>query len=315
MDNLNIFITGGTTALGRETTRQLTARGHKVTALTVGSQGAVQVRQDGGLPAFSDPFRAGEIKSLLTMAKADVILHLMPQIQNNFPNRKTDWNLNARVLKDGTNAVLEAAQSAGVKFIVFPSYATVYGDTHGEAVTEESALHTPSALRNVAEAEKRVASNPASCILRAGLVYGAGDEGTEALKDALQNGSGLYLGNGHNVQSWIYVADLARAVVLAAEQQPAGQVFNIADDHPATPAEFARALAAGLGVGMPGTLTGGFGLRMMTTETQRELTDLSLRVNSDKAKNTLGWSAKSADFRAGIEQTLLSWRAETPVEA
>ncbi len=315
MDNLNIFITGGTTAVGREATRQLSARGHKVTALTQGSDGAVKVRQDGGLPAFSDPFRSGDIRSILIMSKADVILHLMPQIPNNFPHRNSEWEANNRVLTEGTEAILQAASETGVKFIVFASYSLLYGDTHGEWVTEESELHGSMAFRSALAAENRFLDGTVpGCVLRSALVYGAGDTGTEALKDALQNGRGVYLGNGHNVQSWIHASDLARAAVLAAEQQPNGQIFNIADDRPATPAQFANQLAAGMGVFAPSGLSG-FPLRMMTTETQRELIDLSQRVKSDKARATLGWSPRYTDLTAGIEQTLLFWRAENPVQA
>jgi nucleoside-diphosphate-sugar epimerase len=315
MDNLNIFITGGTTALGREATRQLASRGHKVTALTTGSDGAAKVRKDGGLPGFSDPFRSGDIRSLLIMSKADVILHLMPQIPNNFPHRDSGWEANKRVLTEGTEAVLQAAHETGVKFIVFASYALLYGDTHGEPVTEESELHGSKAFQPAYNAENRFLDGTVpGCVLRSALVYGAGDTGTEALKDALQNGRSLYLGNGHNIQSWIHASDLARAAVLAAEQQPNGQIFNVADDRPATPAQFAKQLATGLGVFAPTNLSG-FGLRRMTTDFQREMIDLSQQVKSDKARSTLGWSPKYPDLTAGIEQTLLYWRAGNPVQA
>jgi nucleoside-diphosphate-sugar epimerase len=315
MDNLNIFITGGTTAAGREATRQLVARGHKVTALTQGSQGAALVHQDGGLPAFSDPFRPGEIRSLLIMAQADVILHLMPQIPNGFPQRDAGWDANVRVLKEGTEAVLQAAHETGAKFVVFASYALLYGDTHGEWVTEDSELHGDEAFRAAFEAEQRVLDGTLpACVLRSAPLYSADDAGTLALKDALQNGRGLYLGNGHNIQSWVHAGDLARAAVLAAEQQPNGQIFNVADDRPATPAELAKELAAGLGVSAPAAVSG-FALRVTTSDAQREQVDLSLRVKNDKAKSALGWSPRYPDYLSGIEQVLLAWRAEAPVQA
>lgn len=311
MQSLNIFITGGTTALGREATRQLAARGHKVTALTQGSAGAVMVRQDGGLPAYSDPFRAGEMRSLLLMSKADVVLHLMPQMVNNFPHRDTDWVTNTRVLKEGTNALLEAASATGVKFIVYPGDARIYGAAHGEPFSEDSPLHTPTAFRAALETEKRVLSGSVpGCVLRSGLVYGGDDSGTIALKDALLNGRSVYMGDGHhNLQSWVHAGDLARAVVAAAEAQPAGQIFNIADDQPATPAEFAAALADGLGVSQPRNMTG-FSLNMMTSDLQRDLIDMSLTLKTDKAKSVLGWTPRYPNYKAGVEQTLLHWRTQ-----
>lgn len=307
---LNVFVTGGTSPLGRETTRQLVARGHKVTALTQGSAGAVQVRQDGGLPTYSDPFRAGELKSLLKMAQADVVLHLMPQIANTFPHRESPWTENARILKECTDAVLEASAAQGVKFIVFPSYSAVYGDTHGEWVTEESKLHGSDFPAGAVSAEKRVLGGTVpACVLRAGFIYGAGDSGTDALRDSLRDERPVYLGDSHSVHSWVQVADLAHAVVLAAEQQPAGQIFNIVDDEPASAAAFANQLAAGLGLVPPTPLTGFMATRQ-TNETQRALLDRSARVKNDKAKQSLGWTPRNPTLKTGIEQTLLYWRAE-----
>lgn len=51
---LSIFITGASTELGRETTRQLVARGHRVTELTQEKDGATAVLADGGLRGRSD---------------------------------------------------------------------------------------------------------------------------------------------------------------------------------------------------------------------------------------------------------------------
>ncbi len=308
---LNIFVTGATTAAGRETVRQLSARGHKVTGLTVGSDGAAKVRQDGGLPTYSDPLHAGELKSLLRMMPYDVVIHLEPQIANGFPIRTTDWEAGLHTVTASTTAIMEAAAETGVKFLVHTSFAFAYGDTHGEWVTEDSQPHG-STFRVALQAEKRVlgGSIPA-CVLRSGTVYSGEDAAVASLGDEIRRGRSVYLGDSHAATNWIHAADLARAAVLAAEQQPAGQTFNIVDDQPASAAAFVGHLSAALGMGEPSAMqVPEFALNIVTSAAQRNLLNTSVRAKNDKAKQVLGWTPKYPTHTAGLEQTLLVWRAE-----
>lgn len=311
---LNVFITGAATALGCEVTRQLKARGHHVTGVVDGSASAAKVRQGGAIPAFvTDPFRVGEWKSLLGAAQADVVMHLTPQLANGFPRRELAWDEISRDITEGTPALLQAAQEAGVKFFVYPSFTFVYGDHHGEWVDEESPRRPAALLRPIAKVEDAVLSGSVpAAVLRAGRVYGGHEDGTTALVEALRRGRGVYAGDTHAMTGWVHLADLAAALVLAAEQMPAGQVLNVADDTPAAPAEFVSYLAQNLGVPEPGKPPA-FLLRMMTNDVVDALLGASARPRNDKAKQTLGWTPRYPNYRAGLDQTLLVWRAEEPV--
>jgi nucleoside-diphosphate-sugar epimerase len=307
---LNVFITGGLTAVAREATRLCVARGHKVTVLTAGSEGAARARQDGALPAFSDPYRAGELKSLFRMAATDVVLHCAPQSANGFPSREGYAEFD-HLLTKGTPALLEAARDAGVKFIVHTSYAFLYGDVHGETVTEASAGHPVAAFRAASEAEAHMlgGSVPA-CVLRAGIVYSSDDAALQSVSQSIQRGRPVYLGDSHNLHNWIYAADLASAAVHAAEQQPAGQVFNVTDDQPASAADFVAYMASIIGLTVSNNATlPQFVLQRMTSAMQREVLATSARVSSAKIREALGWQPRFASYKAGLEQTLLDWRA------
>jgi nucleoside-diphosphate-sugar epimerase len=253
--SLSVFLTAATSSLGRETTRQLVARGHRVTGLTVGFDGAVTVRKDGGLPAYSDPYRAGELKSIIKMAAADVVIHVLPQEANVFPHKGLDWASSQRVLNDSTAALLDAAASAGAKFVVFLSSAAVYGDTHGEWVDESAGSGSDELAAMVADAENKVLHGgvPAA-VLRAGTLYGAYDSGMKFLSDAVQNGRAVYLGDTHAYRNWVHEADLAKAAVLAAEGQTAGQVVNVTDDTPTHVSDFVAYLASSMGLSAPAPL-------------------------------------------------------------
>jgi nucleoside-diphosphate-sugar epimerase len=317
----NVFITSATDAVGREVTRQLAARGNRVTGLTQGADGAQTVRHDGGIAAFGDPLRAGELKSLMLAAEADVAMHLATQAYNGVPMRATAWDEASDKLVRGTAAFLEAAKAKGVKFVVYISYAFLYGDTHDEWVDETAPRLRPSkygnhpALRAAIEAEDMVLnSGVPACILRAGFVYGPYGEGNLALREAIQQGKPLVVNDGHQYSNWVYGADLASAAILAAHKQPAGEIFNVVDDAPLPPAQFLDHFAAAFGVQkaarIPAGRIPGLPTRQTTTEMQRILWDMSLRVKNDKAKAQLSWSPRFPTYREGIEQTLLAWRAE-----
>lgn len=312
-NSLNVFITGADTALGREVTRQLVARGHHVTGLVEGSDGAAKARQDGAIPAYvSDPFRAGEFKSLIGAAQADVVIHLTPQLANGFPSRDLAWDDLSRAITGGTTALLQAAREAGVKFFVYPSFGFVYGDHHGEWVDEESPRKPAAAFRAITLVEDEVLDGAVpAAIIRAGRLYGGADASTTALVETLRRGGSIHTGDAHAATSWVHVADLASALVLAAEQMPAGQVFNVADDTPATAAEFVSYLAQSLGVAEPGRPPA-FRLRTMTNAVIDALLNTPTRLRNDRARQTLGWTPRYASYRAGLEQTLLVWRAEEP---
>jgi len=316
---MNVFITGGSDAVGREVTRQLTSKGSRVTALTTGSDGAQDVRQNGGIAAFGDPQRAGELRSLMHAAEADVVMHLGTQAYNTVPMRTTHWDEATDHIAHSTTAFLEAAKAKGVKFAVYTSYAFLYGDTHGEWVDETAPRLKPSryssqsALRAALAAEDAVLSSGVpACILRPGFVYGAHGDAHIAFRDALRHGKPLVVNDGHQYANWIYAGDLASAAIRAAQQQPNGEIFNIADDHPASPAEFVDYFAAAFGVGkaarLPSSRLPGFAARNVNAM-QRILWDMSLRVKNDKAKAQLGWSPRYPSYREGIEQALLAWRA------
>lgn len=319
MDNispLNIFITGGTTTVGREASRQAKARGHNVTVLTEGSDGAVKARQDGALPTYSDITRAGELRSLFQMAQTDVVLHLASQAGNGFP-LKDGYEAHERMIAESAQAVVGAALAAGVKFVVYASFAFVYGDAHGEWLTEDGHGHEERAFRPAQAAEQHIlASGVPACVLRAGFNYGENDAAAAALADLVRRGRSIYLGDSHTVLNWIHAADLAQAAVLAAEQQPAGHIFNIVDNEPTSASAFAGHMATSLGLPAPAADNSpGFALRRTTSDMQRTQLATSVRLKNDKAKEVLGWMPKYPTIQSGMDQVLLAWRAQVPSKA
>lgn len=309
--SLSVYMTGADSLLGYEVIKQLVARGHRVAGTVSGLDGATLIRQNGGLPVYNDLFRSGEIAGVLKMTNADVVINLAPQGVNGLPAQNTDWDYYTRLLLQGTAALLEAAKSVGVKFVVHTSYTFLYGDTHGEWVDENTPLASGDSLLAAGVKAERAVLNSGipSAVLRAGYVYGP-DDNFAAVRDAIVAGKSLLLGEDHTIANWIYVSDLASAVVLAAEQQTAGEVFNVTDDHPVSIAAFTERFAADLGIGHPARRRlPGFAANILVNKSHLALLNASAKAKTDKAKSQLGWKPKFPNQQQGIEQVLLTWRA------
>lgn len=311
---LSFFLTGATTFVGRAVTRYLVAQGHRVTGMTYGSDGANQVRADGGLPVFADPQRAGEIKSMLRMAQADVLVNLAPQAANQLPQYSSEWR--EPWFTDQVTALSEAAQAAGVKFVVQTSFAFLYGDTHGEWVDESAPLHAPGGeqvFKAAIKAEQTAlnASVPA-CVLRTGFLYGALSEGLTRIAADLRMARAVITGSHHHYANWTHADDLAAAVALVAQKQLVGAVLNVVDDTPETSGAFLDYLAESLGLPHPSPSGRPF-MRPTPTSHQIALLGTSVRAKNASAKETLGWQPQFPSYREGIHQTLLNWRAAEKV--
>src|SRR5262249_40100106 len=96
---LSVFVTGATGALGREVTRQLKAAGPRGTGATTGYETAARVRADGGIPAYPDVMRSGELRSVMLSSKADVVINCAPQDANHLPQVRSDWD--AKLMNEG----------------------------------------------------------------------------------------------------------------------------------------------------------------------------------------------------------------------
>lgn len=311
----NIFITGADSGVGLLLTRTLSSNGHRVVGTTEnGSQGAYAIRDAGGLPVYPDLQRPGEIRSVLMMGRADIVVHLAAQPLNSFPLPSVGLNAYLTLLRSGTDNLLAAAGDCGVKRLIFPAFSFIYGDHHGASVDEDTAADTSLPLYEAVAAAEAAVQDGAipGYVLRCGFVYGSNTPATHVLAEALRGGNNVPTGQG--LAGWVHEADLMRAILLLIERgfgdEPLAEVFNIVDDTPMTPDQFIDAFAEALGV-MPSR--GGAGLSALFSRPdalKQALLNQSAAPSNAKAKTQLGWSPQFATQRTGIEQLLLQWRAD-----
>lgn len=299
---MSVYIAGASEAFGglaSELTRQLIAAGHKVMVMTRGSDDARAVRAAGALPIYPDLYRAGEMWSVMQAAKTNAVVNLTPQSMNHIPYLPVRWD--ERPLSEGTAALLDAAQQAGVEYFIHTSYAYVGGGR----VEELAPL-----LRAAARAEREVLSGtiPAA-VLRMGFLYGASSLEMNSALNTIKLGRPIEAGTDIPVH-WTHIADAASAILLALEKRPAGVTLNVVDDMPASTAEFMRYFTDSQGLGMPGRLP----FLSALSRDKRRLALMSLPAHGSNAgsRETLGWQPRFPNYRAGIDDLLLTWRAQEP---
>lgn len=311
-DRLKIYVTGATTAPGLALTRGLVARDHYVAGSAGTLAEAQRLRAAGALPVYIDEHRASDLAGALRMTGSTLLVHAAPQAANNLLPAPQALAAARASLRAGTVALLAAAGDVEEAFIIHCSFASLYGDTQGEAVSEGAGLAGEGEFFDAAVAAEHMvlAAGANACVLRAGLLYGPDSATLVNLRESLLDGGGLPGGIGEGMASWLHHDDLALAVALAAEQKPAGKTFNVVDDRPVTRRKFLDLFAHSMGLASP--RTGRLG--SLAGLLRRSAADGSIFASAFGAGNAgvraaLGWAPQYPTPDSGLEQTLLSWRA------
>jgi 2-alkyl-3-oxoalkanoate reductase len=281
---MRIFLTGATGALGRRMLPMLVAEGHDVVATTRSSARAAALETEGAQPVVLDGLDRAAVVAAVTAAKPDVVVHQMTALSGVNDAKHFDRSFAAtnRLRTAGTDNLVAAAQSAGVRRLVAQSYAgwPNAGDD-GRLTDEDTPLDASVApqaresLAAIAHVERSVPAAPGieGVVLRYGSFYGPGTSfASDGDLTALIRRRRLpVVGGGGGVWSFIHLDDAARATLLALDRGAPG-VYNVVDDDPAPVSEWLPALASILGAGPPRRvpawvvkpIIGTHGINMMT---------------------------------------------------
>jgi nucleoside-diphosphate-sugar epimerase len=118
--------------------------------------------------------------------------------------------------------------------------------------------------------------------------------------DAIKQRRLPIIGSGSQYWHWIYVDDMARACVLAAEHPAPGEIFNVADDWAFHAADGMNYMAAQLNAPAPIKMTALLA-RALGGSTAALLAQ-SARYRTDKIKKMLGWSPVYPTYREGMAE-------------
>lgn len=304
---LRVVCTGATTALGRETIRQLARAGHTALGLVRSDQAAALVAQDGGQAIHADPLNGEALAAVYREYAPDVLLNIAPQLPNNLLHDGHDWRGFVEFLPKSTTALIEAARAAPGAFLVHLSYAFLYGDAPD--ATESDPLVVPGnapTFQVAVQAEKVIQqSGVPACVLRLGYLYGPQIEDMAEYAEALRHRQAYYAGPERGLANWLHIEDAARALILVAARRPAGTVYNITDGQPVGMRTFIEEFARQIGARHPRRtpLWAALLLRSKIRPEQVTLLALAATVRSAAFRSAFNWKPRYADYLAGLEQT------------
>ncbi|MDO8541039.1 MAG: NAD-dependent epimerase/dehydratase family protein [Opitutaceae bacterium] len=197
---------------------------------------------------------------------------------------------------DGMASIVAWARDRGaVGTVLYTSSTSVYPQADG-AVVDEAAPTTAAGERGriLLEAERQLRESTAAChrwfILRIAGIYGPG---RHHVLDQVRAGELPGVG-GHHL-NLAHRDDIANAIwaCFAAPTRIKDQIFNVADDQPASKTEVVAWLAARIDRPVP-SFTG------EPHSARRTITPDRVIANA-KLKSTLGWSPRYPSFREGYE--------------
>jgi UDP-glucose 4-epimerase len=234
---MRVLVTGGAGFIGSHVTDAFLARGDEVSVVDNFSRGQIG-RLDSRVTIHKQCITdSRSLAAVIQASRADLICHLAAQID--VRASVADAATDAQVNIIGTVNVLEAAQATGVRVIFASSGGALYGRAARKPSSEASAI-LPESPYGVAKlcAEhyiglyNRIYGTHHS-VLRLANVYGprqdpVGEAGVIAVFCArvLAGKQPLVYGDGTQTRDFVYVGDVVRAFVAAADNCRSG-ILNV----------------------------------------------------------------------------------------
>lgn len=248
---MRILVTGATGFIGSNLAQFLANQGHEMVA-TGRAETSVEQRRLERLTKLGVRVNAGSLLDAQFAASlvngCTAVIHLAAaQHEGNVPDAYfRDINVGA------TRELIDAAVAAGVGRFVYGSTIGIYGEA-SQGQLDENSPPRPANIygRTKLEAEQLVRtydSRIETCIARISETYGPGDFRLLKLFKAIDRGRFIVLGSGQNLRQVIYVDDLIRALILAAQHPMAvGQTFVYCGDEVMSTNDMVRQVADAVG--------------------------------------------------------------------
>ena len=310
-----VLVTGAAGLVGSTLCDLLVKEGvSKIVALDNFSRG-VSKNLDGAAQAGKLELLHGDIQDKALLEKSlggvDVLFH---QAAIRITQCAEEPRLALEVMVDGTFNVLEAAAKAGVPKTVAASSASVYGMASVFPTPENHPLHQNRTLYGAAKAfnEQLLRSfnemyGMKYAVLRYFNIYGPrmAIQGphTEVLVKWMEKIAAgqppLILGDGSTTMDFVYIDDVARANILAAQSDASDEIFNVGSGVETSLNELARTLLKVMG----SDLKPQYGPERKVNPVPRRQADTA------KAAKLLGFKA-SIPLEEGLRRLVAWWRAE-----
>lgn len=295
---MRAIVTGGAGFIGSHVVEALLARGDEVHVLDDLSKGKPENVPAGAVLHVAD---IRDPDAVFDVVRPEAVLHLAAQADVRVSVERPAFDAEVNVL--GTVRVLEAARRHGAQVVFASTGGAIYGECDGPA--PEDAPRLPLAPYGASKlcGEEYLATynrlyGTRHVSLRLGNVYGPrqephGEAGVVAIFMGLlhEGGTPRIFGDGSQTRDYVFVGDVARAVLAALGQD--GGVFNVGTGIETSVLELYAAIQAASGIERePEHAPPRLG------ELQRSVLDVSL------AARVLGWRPETS-LADGLAET---WR-------
>lgn len=204
--------------------------------------------------------------------------------------RGGDANAYRRVYFDGARNLVD---HFGKTRLLFISSTSVYAQTGGDWVTEESAAEPQHETGKILRESEHLVLDNGGIVIRLGGLYGPG---RSAILRKFLNGEATIDPENDRFVNQVHRDDAAAAVqFLLRREESGGQIYNVVDNQPTLLSECYRWLATRLNRSLPATAN---------STSKRKRGDSNKRVSNARLRR-LGWRPRYPTFADGMEKSVL----------
>ena len=306
------LVTGGSGFVGGHLIRHLLSDGWRVLALGRSDKARAEIEALGAEPVEGDLLDRTALAG--AMDGVEVVFHVAAHFKLWGP-----VSLFRRINVEGTRNVVEAAERAGVRRIVYVSAAAVVMGRPEpmRGVTEDMPLHkmpfAPYAASKAEAEEVLLAANGrradfSTVAIRPPFIWGPGMPALDRMVETVRAGQFQWVAGGGQALSTCHVDNLCHALILAADRGSGGEAFFVSDGEDTTLKSFLTRLLASRGVtakdravpfGIAWTMAGVMGAvwRIFRRKGEPPVTRQMLRfigkdftIDVSRARNQLGYA-------------------------
>ena len=275
---------------------ELARCGHEVFGVRRDEARAGELRERGVTPVFADVTRREDFGKI--PGPFDWVVNTVSSTKGGVEEYRA-------VYRDATCHLLDWLSTQAPRRYVYTSSTSVYAQTNGKWVTEESATEPDSETgRVLVETEQLLLAaargkNFPAVILRVAGIYGP--ERGHLFQQYLR-GEARLDGDGSRLLNMIHRDDVVGAIVAALERGRPGEIYNAGDDEPVTQREFFEWLSGQLHRPMPPAAS-----EADSPARKRALTHK--RVSNRKLRLELRCELKYPTFRQGYSAEMARLQA------
>jgi UDP-glucose 4-epimerase len=240
---MKVLITGGAGFIGSHILDLLIEKGYEVCIIDSMIHGKSKNINPKAV-LYKIDIRNEKVLEIFEKEKPEIVIHNAAQIS--VPHSVEDPINDASINIMGTLNILEAARKSGVKKIIYPASAAIFGNPEYLPIDEKHPLEmlcgygvTKHTVEHYLKIYKDLYNIDYVC-LRYSNVYGprqdaSGEGGVVAIfcEKMLKGESPFIYGDGEQIRDFIYVKDVARSNIMAIESNISG-IYNVSTNEKVT---------------------------------------------------------------------------------